>query len=110
MKTTLNAYLTPASALQGRDLHTATPEQLAQYLYFSQVEPGACTPDGWVHVGTADIAVTLKPRAEYVSTQVAALRQRQRNLRAEAGAEDARLEREINSLLCIEGAVSESAS
>ena len=101
---TLYAYLTKYSALTGVDLHSATKEQLVSGLHFSSLDMAA---EGWVKVGEAEVQVTLYSRAEVVGTAVSNLRKQITETKTQAGAQVLLLERQINSLLCIEGAASE---
>lgn len=96
---TLNVYLTEYSALNRRDIYAVSEQELADGVWFS---PRDSAPDNWVLVGTAEVHITLLPRAEVVSAQVEALREQQAEIRADAEVKANRLEKQIQKLLCIE--------
>lgn len=100
--TTLNAYLTKYCGLNGVDVHTVDHDTLARCLNFTSHKFD--NDPEWVLVGTAEVTVTLMPRADVVNTQVAVLRKQAENIKAEAGAAVTRIEQQINSLLAIENA------
>lgn len=103
--TTLNAYLTKYSILKGTDLHAESHDRLADGLW---VTPHDYSNDpDYLLVGTAEVQITLMPRADVVNTQVVALRRQAENIKAEAGVAVMRIEQQINSLLAIEGAATE---
>ena len=101
---TIFAHLSPYSMLAGTDLHAATHDQLARNLYFSPHENMAAD---WLKVGTAQVVVTLAPRADVIAATVAELRRQIEEARADAGVKCMKLEQQINSLLCIENAATE---
>ena len=76
------AYITEYSEARGQDLHTMPADKLVPALAYSS------SPNmngmGWLKVGTATVTVHLDPRAEVVGNAVAALRQEQAKVRAEA--------------------------
>ena len=98
-------YLTQYSRLQGKDLHAQTAEQLAEGTHLSSSPD--MSGDGWVKVGEAQVQFALYPRADVVADLVAGYREQITKTHAAAGAVVLRLEGQINSLLCIEGAASE---
>lgn len=69
------------------------------YLHFSQFDD----PAGGEHVmvGRAEVVIPLSQRDEIVSKQLAALRNAQQKLRAEAQRRDDELEQQIQSLLAL---------
>lgn len=103
--TTLNAFLTKYSDLAGHDLATCSQEELGKGLWTTSLEYD--NDPSYVHVGFVDATFTLLPRADVVNRQIAALRQEQQRVRAEAAVSDTRIEAQINSLLAIEGAATE---
>ena len=107
MSTTLNAYLTEYCGLNNKDLHALPHEELARGLW---VTPHDYTDDKHILVGHAEVTITLMPRVEVVTQQVEALRKQIEETRMEAGVKVLQLERQINSLLCIEGAANEVTS
>ena len=102
---TLNVYVSQYSHLKGADLHAETQESLAQGLIVTTANFTA--EQGYTLVGSAEVNITLFPRAEMVARQVDALRKEIEDTRMQAGVRCLQLERQINSLLCIEGAASE---
>ena len=102
----LYAYMNRWCELRGQDLHTLPHDKL-ESLHFNRHD-WTNDPD-YTLVGHAEVQVTLLPRAECVGRQVATLRAQQQKLRAESEAQVTRIEQQINSLLCIEGAATEVA-
>ena len=107
---TLNVYLSKYSGLNSETLHAATHDEMVRDLIVSPRDytTGSLTGD-YVLVGTAEVQITLKPRADVVAGQVAALRKQIEDERRDSGVRLLRLEQRINSLLCIEGAAQEVA-
>ena len=111
MTATINAFLSKYGELSADMLHTATPEELARNLVVSPHDYTAGSTAGdYILVGKAEVSITLFPRAEVVSGQVAALRKQIDDERRDSGLRLLRLERQINNLLCIENAASEVAA
>lgn len=96
---TVNVYLTEYSALNKRDIYAVPEQELASGLWYCDPENA---PDSWVLVGTAEVHITLHPRAEVVSAQVDSLRKQQAEIRADAEVKANRIEQQIAKLLCIE--------
>jgi len=101
----LNVYQSKYSSLQGADLTTLTNDHLARGLYITAHD--FSDDKDHVLVGYAEVQITLMPRAEVVSAQVAALRKQIEDEKLRSGMRLLELDRQINSLLCIEGAASE---
>lgn len=105
MSTNLYAYLTKYSDLKGKDLHAVSQDELTAGLHFSTL--AGMTTEGWIRVGTAQVVVTLDARQDVIRNAVAGLRKQQQTLRANTEREVTAIEKQINSLLCIEGAAQE---
>ena len=103
------AYLTEYSSLQGCNLHAQSPERLTS-LYLHALSPKEFQVHDWLCVGTADVTITLYPRADVVTQHVAALRASMEDERLASGVRLLEFDRKINSLLCIEGAAQEVAA
>lgn len=99
MYTTLNAYMTQYGDLAGKDLYSASSEDLARGLFVSKHDYKG--ENGFTLVGTAEVKITLMARDELVNAQVEALRQRQTAVLAEAQKQATDIERQIQSLLAI---------
>jgi len=97
---TLNVYWSRyGSTLSADKLDGADQDTLANNLICWK--PGHA-PDDWVLVGTAEVHITLLPRAEVISAQVESLRKQQAEIRADAEVKATRIEQQIQQLLCIE--------
>ena len=105
--TTLNVYLSKYSVHRNADLATLDHETLASDLYITCHE---FKDTDYLLVGTAEVAVTLLPRADVLNGQIKNLRAQIEETRREAGVKVLQLERQINSLLAIEGAAQEIAA
>jgi len=96
---TLNAFLPEWSGLKVHELHAADPKRLANALLFSTSETFS---SDCIKVGTATVTVHLAAPEAYVADAVGKLRERQRELRAEAERKATEIELQIGKLLAIE--------
>jgi hypothetical protein len=94
---TRTAYLYRNAALNVADIDKATTKQLSDSLTIFSFCPGA----DYIPVGDCEVHVHLHQRTDIVGNAVETLKERQRELRAKAAAEDTRLEGEIQSLLSL---------
>ena len=88
------AWLTVYSDTKPGDLHKVEAAQLVNKLTYSSHD---MTDQGWVHVGEADITVTLASVEARTADTIAALRRKQGELQIAA----TRIEGEIQKLLAI---------
>lgn len=89
--------------------NSATPDELrtqagAASLYYSPSNLGA----DYTFAGSATVTLDLLDTRELVDNKIASLREKAKDIRAEATAKCTRIEGQIQQLLCIENSPSEA--
>lgn len=99
---TLHAWLDKYSSIEG--LFDSSAEAVVAALTYTRSAPDDDSyfkREGYTHIGTAEITVTLPARDEVVSNKVAALRAERQAVLVKAEAESQEIEKQIQSLLAI---------
>jgi len=102
----LKAYLSPYSVIKANGIHGASAQELAHSLTFLAADWEYVKKDGYTEVGEVSGNLYLFNATDIVGAKIAALKEEQTKVRAEAEAKATRLEGEIQSLLSIENGAS----
>ena len=99
IKGRIDAWIAGIGYPAAADLFAAEGVELLNDIYYSTVDMSG---SGWVKVGTAEITIKLDELPEVASKQVAALRSKLEEMRAEHQLQQTALQERINNLLAIE--------
>ena len=99
IKGRIDAWIAGRGYPAAADLFAADGVELFNDIYYSTVDMSG---SGWVKVGTAEITIKLDELPEVASKQVAALRSKLEEMRAEHQLQQTALQERINNLLAIE--------
>lgn len=98
---TMHAHIQPSSTLTPQDLQT---EQGVRQLAFFSHNDKYWAEQGYTYVGPATVTVEVPDMRDLVGNKVAALRQQEVAIRADATAKCTAIQSQIQSLLAIEHA------
>ena len=99
IKGRIDAWITNCGYPAAADLFTADEAEIINDIFYSTVD---MSDSGWVKVGTAEITIKLDELPDVASNQVAALRSKLEEMRAEHQLQQTALQERINNLLAIE--------